>query len=56
MLFYVCGLIVGIMILCGGLYYLIKEKEDSESAKIYGIVAGVGLVITVFILVKWFVL
>ena len=30
----IIGLIIGILVLCAGLYYLIKEKRDPESKKI----------------------
>lgn len=29
----VIGIIIGIVILCFGIYYLVKEKQDSESKK-----------------------
>ena len=35
----IIGLIIGILVLCAGLYYLIKEKHDPESKKIYSIVS-----------------
>lgn len=41
----IIGLIIGILLLCAGLYYLIQEKNDSESRKIYTIVSVVGGVI-----------
>ena len=34
--------IIGAMILVAGLYYLVKEKNDSESRKIYSIVSVIG--------------
>lgn len=33
MLIKILGLIIGILVLCAGLYYLIKEKVDPESKK-----------------------
>lgn len=45
MIFTVIALVIGAAILCGGLYYLAKEKEDRESRKIYIITAVVGAVI-----------
>lgn len=53
MIFNVIGLIIGIMILGAGIYYLVKEKNDKESKKIYAITTVVGAVIVVFVLVKW---
>ncbi len=41
------GLIIGALILCAGIYYLVKEKADPESRKIYTIVSVIGGVITV---------
>ena len=43
----VIGLIVGILILCAGIYYFTQEKEDPESRKIYGVVSVVGAVIAI---------
>ena len=41
----IIGLIIGILVLCAGIYYLVKEKHDPESKKIYTIVSVVGGVI-----------
>ena len=38
----IVGLIIGILILGAGVYYLAKEKEDPESRKIYTTVSAVG--------------
>ena len=38
----IIGLIVGLLVLGAGLYYLVKEKKDPESRKIYGVVSAVG--------------
>lgn len=43
----IIGLVIGLLILAGGLYYLSQAKDDPESKKIYGIVSAVGGVITV---------
>lgn len=43
----IIGLIIGIFILCMGIYYLVKEKSDPESRKIYSIFSAVGAIITV---------
>lgn len=51
-IFTVIGLIIGVMILGAGLYYLVKEKGNAESRKIYGITCLVGLVIIICLLVK----
>lgn len=49
------ALLIGIAILCGGLYYLVKEKDDQESRKIYTITAVIGAAITIGMLLKMFV-
>ena len=41
----VIGLIIGILISCFGIYYLVKEKNDSESKKIYSIASALGIII-----------
>ena len=44
----IIGLIIGILVLCAGLYYLIKEKHDPESKKIYSIVSVIGGALALF--------
>lgn len=43
----IIGLIVGLLVLGAGLYYLVKEKKDPESRKIYGVVGAVGGVLVI---------
>lgn len=38
----IIGLIIGILVLDAGVYYLVKEKQDPESQKIYTIVSVIG--------------
>ena len=38
----IIGLVIGLLVLAAGLYYLAKEKEDREAKKIYSIVSAVG--------------
>lgn len=38
----IIGAVIGALILGFGLYYLIKEKNDPESRKIYGIISAIG--------------
>lgn len=38
----IIGLIIGILVLGAGIYYLAKEKHDPESKKIYTIVSAIG--------------
>ena len=40
-------LLAGLAILAGGAYYMVKEREDRESRKIYLITAVVGVVVAV---------
>lgn len=43
----IIGLIIGILVLGTGIYYLVKEKDDKESKKIYTIISVIGSVIAV---------
>ena len=43
--------VIGALILGAGLYYLIKEKNDKESKKIYTITSVIGALIVVVSLV-----
>lgn len=38
----IIGLIIGILVFGAGIYYLVKEKHDPESKKIYGIITALG--------------
>ena len=42
----VIGLIIGVLVLGAGIYYLTKEGKDPESKKIYSVVTAVGAVLT----------
>ena len=52
MIFNIIGLLIGIMVLGAGIYYLVKEKHDMESKKIYTITAVVGAVIIAAMIAK----
>lgn len=41
----IIGLIIGILVFIAGIYYLVKEKEDKESKKIYTIFSVIGGVV-----------
>lgn len=41
----IIGLIIGVLVLGAGVYYLIKEKHDPESRKIYSVISAIGAVI-----------
>ncbi len=45
MIVQIIGILIGLAILCGGLYYFMKEKEDRESRKIYGGISFIGAII-----------
>ncbi len=56
MIFNIIGLIIGVLLVIAGIYYLAKEKDDADSRKIYLVTMIIGVVITAFILIRWFVL
>lgn len=41
----IIGLIIGILILVSGIYYLTRESNDPESKKIYTVVSIIGGII-----------
>ena len=43
----IIGILIGLLVLGAGIYYLVKEKNDPESKKIYSIVSAVGAVVTI---------
>lgn len=45
MVFKIIGIIIGLVVLGTGIYYLVKEKHDLESKKIYTVVSAVGGII-----------
>ena len=52
MIISIIGMLIGALVAGVGVYYLMKEKRDKESVKIYGIISGVGGVIFIAMLVK----
>ena len=42
----IIGLIIGILVLGAGIYYLVKEKHDPESKKIYTVISVIGGIVT----------
>ena len=46
MLIKIIGLVIGVLVLAAGLYYLAKEKHDHESRKIYSVVSLIGGILT----------
>lgn len=43
----IIGLIIGVLVLAAGLYYLKSEGTDPESRKIYTTIGAVGAVVAV---------
>lgn len=52
MIISIIGILIGALVLGAGIYYFIKEKNDEESRKIYGIISGVGGVMLIGMLLK----
>ena len=52
MIFNITGLVIVAAILAAGIYYLIKEKDDKESVRIYGTISTVGGIVFVAMLLK----
>ena len=42
----IIGLIIGILVLGTGIYYLAKEQHDPKSKKIYTVISVIGGIIT----------
>ena len=51
----IIGLIIGILILFAGIYYLVREKNDPESRKIYTVISVIGAIVAVVSAVLLFV-
>ena len=47
----IIGTIIGALVLIAGIYYLVTEKNDKESRKIYGAISCVGGVIFAVMLI-----
>ncbi len=47
MIIKIAGLVIGILVLAAGLYYLAKERKDPESRKIYGVLSAAGAIVAV---------
>ena len=52
LIFTVLVLLVGISLILVGGYYLMKEKNDMDSVKIYGSFIAIGAVITAGMIIK----
>ena len=51
----IIGLIIGVLVLGAGIYYLTKEKHDPESKKIYSIVSLIGGIVAAVCAVLLFI-
>ena len=51
----IIGLVIGLLVLGAGIYYLVKEKQDPESRKIYTVVSIIGGVVAAVCAVLLFV-
>lgn len=48
MIISIIGMIICCLVVAVGIYYLVKEKGDKESRKIYGVITAIGTVIFYF--------
>lgn len=51
MIISIIGMIICCLVVAVGIYYLVKEKEDKESRKIYGIITAIGAVVFIALLI-----
>ena len=48
----IIGIIIGAAVLGAGIYYLVNEKNDAESKKIYSVVSVLGALLTLVMLLR----
>lgn len=48
----IIGIIIGAAVLGAGIYYLVKEKNDAGSKKIYSVVSVLGALLTLVMLLR----
>ncbi len=48
----ILALVIGLMITGAGVYYFLKERNDTDSRKIYSIIGAVGAIIVIGAIVK----
>lgn len=48
----IAGLLIGISLVLGGGNYLLKERGDKDSVKVYGTFVGIGAAITIGMVTK----
>lgn len=56
MILNVIGLIIGVLIMVAGIYYLAKEKNDADSRKIYTVTTIVGIIVVAVFVIRWIVM
>ena len=47
MIINICAIVIGLLIMGAGIYYLMKSKDDAEAKKIYAITTAIGAVMSV---------
>lgn len=47
MAFKIIGLVIGILVFGAGIYYLVNEKDDPESKKIYSVISAAGAMVSI---------
>lgn len=52
MIISIIGMVIGILMAAAGVFYLLKEKNDKDSRKIYGSITGIGVVVFAGALIK----
>ncbi len=55
MIIKILGAVIGLLVLVAGVYYLVKEKNDKDSKKIYSIISLIGatlLIVSGILLIK----
>lgn len=55
MIIKIIGLVIGLLVLGAGIYYLVKEKQNAESRKIYTVVSIIGGVVAAVCAVLLFI-
>lgn len=51
----IIGAVIGTLISASGLFYFIKEKNDAESRKIYGVMSIIGALlcaVTIYLILR----
>ncbi len=43
----IIGIVIGALVLGASVFYLVKEKDDKDSKKIYGTLAAIGGIVAV---------